>query len=90
MEGWSCSRTNSYTQGALFSLANHLLDVNKYFYVVQEWDDNPVHMSFFKKLTAWETQWPIWRELIPNIGVTYGLDLYCRQNMNTTKPYIVK
>lgn len=50
MEGWSCSRTNSHTQGALFSLANHMLGVNKYFYVVQEWDDNPVHMSFLKSL----------------------------------------
>ena len=27
-----------------------MLGVNKYFYVVQEWDDNPVHMSFLKSL----------------------------------------
>ena len=30
-----------------FPLANHLLDVNKQFYVVQKWDDNPVQLSFF-------------------------------------------
>lgn len=76
------------TQVALFSLANHLLDVNKEFCVVQEWDDDPVQMSFRNLLH--EKPSGLYRELIPNIGVTCELDLYCRQNMNTTKPYIIK